>query len=498
MKRTYLLATGLVTLGLLGSLAVTAGYAMYLRSNGVREAYARKLSDRLGLPSDIGAVVPRSWRSAAFQQVLVWLPERRGRALTCRQAVVRTLPDQAPDYEIIIEGGTCELSTRSWLRDDYRYVVDSGLRPGFSPDGPRRVSFGNMDVVFNREGFRAKLQDAGGYVEFLSAERGVATVLCRALNDHATPQPVLLTAAFQPAERGVRFDQIELSVPEIPLDHLNLSPLTGRDFCSGTFSGELTYAERDDGRELVVRGRCDGLELPDLTSGWLPARIEGRCPEMTLEELRLLDRQPVALRFRGRLEEVDVGELLGALDLPAIDGRFSLDIGRADLHAEGIRDLVASGSGSDLVLQTITAAIGQGDITGNLQVRIDDLAVVDNRLKSLKVTIRIDDEDGRSNWIEGRLLREIATRAGTKIPQILRNNLPARIEYNRFGMRLEVRDEKLVVQGLGGDGPLLYVRAFGFNLPIPAPDETFDLTPLLNQARARLRDLRAAAATGRE
>ena len=85
MQRGRYLVLTAASLVLAGSLATTGGYAWYLRSSGYRQACAAYLSERLELPSDIGRVIPRSRCSREFDDVVVWLPDRRGRALSCRR-----------------------------------------------------------------------------------------------------------------------------------------------------------------------------------------------------------------------------------------------------------------------------------------------------------------------------------------------------------------------------------------------------------------------------
>lgn len=473
----------------LGSLSLTGGFAWYVRSNYYRSACAARLSAALGLPSDIGVLVPRSRRARQFNDITVWLPERRGRALVCENAIVRRTPtEQDPSaYEIELTGGACEISERTWLRKDYRGIIESGLRPGFSADGPRRVIFRQMDLAFASDGFRAELLDARGQIEFENAERGTATVVCRKFNGYETREPVRLTAAFSPRERGVRVDQMRLSVPDIPLEQARLEELGGIGACAGRFRGELLYSEHDAGRSLIVSGKCVELELAEFTSLMLPQPLGGRAPDITLHTLRMENGRPAEIVFGGRIEDAALGDILANLGYPGANGSATLDVGRAELDARGIRRFVASGKCTGVSLALLSDALGWGKMTGTLVVRIDDLTIVDNRLKSLDATLRVLDATENPNWVEGALLREVVRRA---LKITLPPFLPERIEYTKLGLRLEVRDEQLFVFGTHGERSrtILTVRLLGEDFPmIHQPRRSFDLQPVLDSVRAGLR-----------
>ena len=481
----------ILTIVVLGSLGITAGWAWYLRSDIYRRHCAAALAASLDLPADIGRVIPRSVRAREFRDVQVWLPERRGRALTCESAMLTYTPTLAdPDgYEIALSGGSCEISTRTWLRRDYRGVIESGLRPGFAPDGPRLVAFGDMNVAFEREGFRVELRQAGGRVEFPSSTSGKATIVCRNINGHECGDSVVLHASFAPDNGGVRVVDLRLDVPRIPLAAARLSDLLGADVTSGAFKGSLAYAEQPDhGRRLILSGQCTELRLGEFSAGLFGTAWSGTCPSIELQELRVVDGQPALLRFRGRIEDVDLQEMLGTFGLAGANGLATLDVGAAELTPDRIKLFVASGRCADISLETLTDALGWGRMTGTLSVRIDDLRIEDDHLVSLDMSLRVHDvAENEPNWIEMRLLRELAKRAlHFELPRIPYE----RIEYTRFGLRMEVRNEELFVFGSHGprEETILTLRFFGADWPIVTePKRSFDLKPVLDDARARLR-----------
>jgi len=478
---------------MLGSLAISGGYAWYLRGHAYRARCAAVLSRRLGLPADIGAVAPLSRTARQFRDVVVWLPQRRGRALTCQRAIVAGAPraDDPNAYELRLEGGWCEISTRTWLREDYRGVVESGLRSGFAPGGPERVMFTAMEVSFERDGFRATLAEAAGRIDFTGPGR--ASIACPVFNGFRSERPMVIAASFSPLNGGIRIDRLDLSVPELPVRVAGLRELLGVPLVAGTFDGQLVYEEQEPGWRLTVSGRCRELELPECTAGFTPTPWRGRCPEIELQELRVENGRPTRLRFRGRLTDVALGDLLATWGLPGAAGTLTLEVGSADIAPEGVARFVASGTGSGVALEPLTAALGWGTMSGTLDLTIGDLTIEHSRLKSLDALVRVapappaPDAAGTAGWIEGRLVRELVRRTlKFDLPALL----PERIAYTRLGLRLEVRDEVLYVFGTHGEREktILTVRLMDQDLPlIFEPQHSFDLRPLLDGLRAQLR-----------
>lgn len=481
---------GLVVIVAGGAIAASAGYAWYLRSATCRERARSALSETLGLPADIGRVVPRSLTARQFNDVVVWLPDRRGQALVCREAVVVERPTvrDPTAYDLVLRGGSCEISPRTWLRDDYRSVLESGLRPGFAPDGPQRVDFSEMDISFQRERFGLTLDDAAGRVSFEDARLGVVHISCSRLNGHAADYPVFLDGAFAPANPGIRVETVELTVPRLPLRILRLGELSGAAIDSGTFDGRVTYSEAGGQKLLVLSGHCADLELCELTA-MLPRPWRGRCPDVELTELRVADRRPTAMRFRGVLTGVQLADVLAPWGFGHIDGAVELSVRTAELTERGIERLIASGRCTGVALEPLTAAIGAGRMSGDLRVLIDDLTIIDNHVATLRATLQVQDATEHPNWVEGALLR-------AAVHHVLKFNLPPllpeRIEYTRLGLRIDIRDEVLNVFGThGSDGrAILTIRLLGQDLElVKEPRQSFDLRPTLADARRRLAEL---------
>ena len=516
--RRYLLV-GLLAAVMLPTLLTTGGFAWYWRSARYRQHCARILTNSLQLPGDIGRIVPRSWCTREFQDVRVWLPHRRDEAAFCRSAILTCTPsrDDLDAYELDLRGGRSEISTRTWLREDYRYVLESGLRPGFDPTGPRRVVFSGMDLAFERERFRASLTDASGEVSFVDPHRGHATARCRRLNGYLAPRDVCLDAAFSPQATGIRLDRVELSVPELPVALVGLKELAGLSLKSGSFNGQLVYRElagqdepanpgapadraRDE-HELTVSGQLLQLQLAECTAGFFRPPWRGTVPELELQELRLVNGRPERIRFRGALAAMHVGDVLALWGLAGVGGDLSLRIQAADLSPAGIEHLTASGRCEDLSLAEVTQALGLGQVTGRAQLVLDGLSITRNHLDALDAELVVQPPTSEprpsgggpaaeANYIDRRFVTEALRRTlGVELPEALVAQLPERFEYSRLGVRFELRDEVLHVFGTHGPRQkvILSMSLAGREVPIVLePEKPFDLRAYLDGLRSRV------------
>ncbi len=469
----------------LGSLAGSAGYAVYLRSDGYRLESARRLSDYLELPSEIAEVRPRSSSTRQFNGVSIYLPDRRGRVLFCQEALLRYVPGpgRPDDYEIELHGGTAEISTRTWLREDYRRLLESGLRPSFDPGGPRRVMFRGMDVHFARDRFHLRLDDASGMVAFPEDARGEARIRCKCLNGQDTAEFVTLSAMFSPRNGGIRVDRVELSTPRLPLGILRLADLIGAPIAAGDFQGRLAYSESDGARALELSGSCYDVDLSEWSRALSPTPWRGRCPDLELIECRVVNRAPQRIRFRGALKDVELGDVLAPFGLADLGARATLRVSDADLGLEGIERLSASGECRRVSIESLTRRLGWGEMTGVVDLVITSLEIRRNRLVELDARLLVDDAFDPPNRISRRLLTEVVSRAlHFTLPPILPDN----IAYTRCGVRFDVRDESLRLFGTHGarEKTILTVRAGGVDIPlIFEPENPVDLTPWLDPVR---------------
>lgn len=493
MARSRLLALLVLAVVTWGSLAYTGGYAGYLHSATYRNRCAGKLSASLGLPAEIGRVVARSWRAQEFRDVTVWLPQRRDRAAVCRRAIVHEAPHKGDPgaWWLELVGGDVEISTRTWLREDYRAVLASGLRPGFDPNGPRKVLFRGINLRVRRDDFAARLEEASGHVLFDDPRHGQALVTSQSFNGHVTTAPVALQGVFSPAGSGVQVDEITLVTPLLPVSTLGLAKAAGLPLEHGLFRGRVGYREQPEGKALELSGSLFDARLDELTAAWLPRPWHGVVPEVAVEQLRVVNGRPVALSFHGYLRDVHVSDVLAAWGLRDVGGRLDLSVHAADLSEQGVLRVTAAGTCTDVNLEPLSKAMGWGQVAGTVRAQIDDLGIRANELTAL--TARLDVEPpaapGATGYVEGRLIAEVARQAGLRIPEFLLKRLPERIEYRALGVRLEVHDEVLNIFGTHGpeEKTILTVRFAGQDWAlINEPGQAFDLRPWLDQARAQL------------
>jgi hypothetical protein len=481
-----------------GFLAVTGGYAWYLRSDGYRARCEERLSARIGgLPVEIRRIVPRSHGALEFQAIRIWLPQRRGEAAFCEQALRTATPtaENPAGYELLLHGGHSEISTRTWLREDYRRMLESGLRPGFDPAGPRRVALSGMDLALERGQFRIVLGDASGVIDFTDPNLGRAAITAPQLNGYRPSKPVQLYSEFSQRDDGIRLDRVELEVPELPVGVLGLEKLTGLKLHSGSFRGRLTYRELDDHHELTIRGVAQEWSLAECSAGLGPTPWRGSAPQIELEELTLVDGAVERVQFHGVLAGVMLGDVLAPWGLSSVGGELELRVEQADLSANGIERLVLAGQCDRLALENASRAVGWGLLSGSARVVIRDLTIVQNHLRALDAELRVEPRVDEPNWIERNLLLEALSRVlGLRLPEwlmALLAQLPERLEYTQLGVRLEVQDEVLHIFGTHGprDKTILTLRVNGQELPaVFEPESPIDLRGTCEEWRGRLAD----------
>lgn len=477
---------GVLSVLMVGSIGGSGVYAWYLRSAAHRNSCASELSVRLGLPSEIGAIQPLSLSEREFRDVRVYLPDRRDIALQAARARVISHPEPADPtaYQIEVTDGHCEISPRTWLSSDYRTMFDAGARTGFLEGGPRRVTLSNMDLAYARDGFQMRLLGVSGAIDF-DEKFGHGHAFCHKLNDYFSSEPIALTATFSPLGNGVLLDHLELTIPRLPLAALRIGALWSAQVEHGAFYGRLTYRETGGAREMLVSGTCLDVDLAELTGSLLNPPLRGSCSELEILELRTVDRRPAALRFRGVLKGVQLGDLLAPLGVSDVGGEATLRVREAHLSENGIERLIASGECKGILLTPISRVVGWGRMTGRAHLAIDDLTIENNRVRSLEAAIVVDGPEDDGMWIAGELVRNVVKYVvNITIPPML----PERIEYSQLGARFDMRDEILTVLGTHGprEKTILTARLFGKDVGlIPEPATTFDLRPWFDVVRTQ-------------
>jgi hypothetical protein len=306
---------------------------------------------------------------------------------------------------------------------------------------------------------------------------------CRSLNGHDVDVPITLTGHFSPRTGGIQIDAVTLTVPELPIAEVELDALVGSRVRSGSFAGEVRYAEDGPDQTIRLRGRCSNLDLAEWTAGIAGHPWRGRGVEIALHELVVRNGAPLRLHFAGVLGDIGLADLLATWDLPPADGLVDLRVEDAVVSPAGIERFIAGGRCADLALEPLTGELGWGRMSGAADVLIEDLTVKFNRLSSFDGHLRVDPASGPL-WIEGRLLTTLAEKLlAFRIPW----QLPPRIPYTELGLTLEVRDEVLHIFGSHGprEKQILTVELVGQPVPlIREPEQSIDLRGWFDQLRA--------------
>lgn len=490
-RSTAALALAAAWLAALGSVS---GFAWYFRSAGYRAQTSAALSQYLGLPAEIGRTTPLSLSARGFGDVAVFLPERRAKIFTCRDARFSYLtPPDDERYVITLRDGHVEISSRTWLSSDYRAVFEAGLRPGFELPGLEAVRFSAMAITLERDPLALELGAAAGTVRFPSTQTGNARVVANAVNGTPVTNPVSLSTTFSQAATGIAIDDLTLTVPAVALDTLTSRQPQEFRLQSGTFSGSLHHREPAGNPVTTIAGTLTEIDIGELTRGWLPQPVAGHASELRLEALELRGGRIARVACAGQLLAVALRDLLQPMGIDPGGAIATLALQELRLGPAGIERAVLNGSLTGLDLRAITTSGDWGVATGIVDLAIADLVIIDNRLHRLIADAHVRNAAEQDGWIEGRLLQGLLSRAsGISLP----NWLPDRVHYAELGVRVEVHDEELYLLGTHGRDNRVIMTVLFQGQPLPLiyqPSRPIDLDTWL----APLRDELAAFARER-
>ncbi|MCP4589791.1 MAG: hypothetical protein GY842_03525 [bacterium] len=492
MLRHRKILLGLTVVTVVGSLGATIAYAMYLRSPGFRESIAADLSDLLGLEVALRKVVPRSFVGRQFEGITVCLPAGDTRIAELERAVWREHPDsQDEKYALDISDGWLLVGTGHWTPQDYEQLLRSGFGHDFNRLRLAQVNVERIDFRWRHANFAMTAPAADGVIYFDDSGQGRAVLSVNQLNDIAVDDPIHVSAWFTPGA-GMMFQKVELRVGDIPLGALGLDLLLGNPVDSGVFSGRITYRDVSAGQwAMEVGGSLHGGLLEQLTRqviggpfrGVVDVNIEqacfgpgnGRRPELT------------ALRFGGRIAELQLADLASIFREPALNGGVELTVHQAEIEGRDLRYVRVSGQARDVSLDALTRLLGYGVVTGQLEVRINTLAIVDNEIQFADVQLTAHPPTDGPAYIERKAL---ATVGRTVFGLDLSRVLPERIEYVQMGAKLLLDREGLRIRGTHGeDGKtILTVNLFGREVGIlRQPERIYPVEDLLTLLRTHLK-----------
>ena len=481
--RTRLLLAA--TVGIIGGSTVAhLAFAVYLRSPWHRRAVEARLTDYFDLPCEVGRIERRTFAATAFDDVNLWLPDRRDRVFHCEQAFW----DASDPASVVLRlsRGHLALGADTWTLDDYRQLLASGFRHDF--DVLRRIELARFDFSFRRKEVMLSLADAHGTVLFDSPDLGIGSLQAFTLNGFRAREPVRVHARIRPKGKTL-VEEMALEVPEVPLAGLGLDKPLAAAVSRGRFSGRLLVRDGDGAPRLTVSGRIFDVDLSELTQRLPFGPLHGAA-ELVLDRADMHGPLPTLVQGRAAVTGVPLSDFAGLFDVPSLSGTASLNISEADISNGHIHKLVINGRLDRVELRHLTSRFGKGEVTGVLSVVVNSLRVEDDRIASADVDVVAQPPDGGVGTIDRDLLLSIGKQlAGFALPAAIpRSLVPQPIEYTRFGLRLLVSDNQLRVLGTHGanNDSILTVRLLGTEWGVLRQwSGTIDLTPWVELIRQR-------------
>lgn len=464
-----------------GSVGSTLGYAWHLRSDGYRLATQASLSQRLNMPVEIGRITPLSFNTSRFEDIRTWLPRHSLQVFGCERAVWRAVQhDGAAHHELEIENGWVLVGTGGWSRSDYDAILHSGLGHDFAEIGLSKVHLNGIDFRWDHPDFQLSAKNSTGIILFDQDGVGQAALDARRLNHCVTKEPIHIHATFRPGQ-GLRFDEVVLDVPRLPLGTLGLDKVLGGKLTAGTFAGRVVYREADH-EHLIVSGDIEEGSLYELTGQVIGGPFHGDVT-VTLDQAEFVDTALHALRFHGWLDRVRIGDLLPMLDDPKAEGRLDLEVSHFAYQDGRIVRLSASGQADNVPLDVITQRLGYGTVTGRLRIRINSLSIVDDRLRAADVDLIVTPPADAPGIIDKETIRVLLMQfVGIDTSRVL----PEQVEYVKLGAKLLFSGEELTLRGTHGPAgrTILTIRVAGREFGvIQQPDRTYKVGDLIGLVR---------------
>ncbi|HVP11530.1 MAG TPA: hypothetical protein VMV94_10125 [Phycisphaerae bacterium] len=487
--RKYLLILTIVLVG--GSLGWTAAYGLRLRSESYRASVEDKLSRFFDLPCNLGGIRGHTFASRAFENVEVWLPGRRDRIFRCDQAIWwEKHRDDRASNELELNKGLLLLGTDRWRGDDYGQVFRSGLGHNFEDLDLTQVKLSDFEIGFDRGGVSIRCRDTSGLIDMSNPKDGVAHLVAYELGGHRVSQGVRIEARFLP-QNGVDVSEFILMLPEVPLASIGISSVLGSRVSTGQFAGRVQYRKTADEPEIWLDGRLEDADLAELTAALPLGPFPGRF-SVSVDGAKITGSTVTHFLGRGRLSGLSLSPFGPLVGRSSLSGSASFNFDSVDLALGHINRLRLEGTVSDLVLEEWLQLLGHGSATGRLVIRVNNLDVVDDRVRSADIEINALPPADAPGTIDRDLLLEAAEKAFdfSWPPSLPRELLPDKVEYAELGMRLLVRDNHLRILGThGADGDtILTIKLLG--TPVAVVKEqpaTIDLTPVLGDLLAAAR-----------
>lgn len=496
--RKFLLALTILLAG--GSLGLTAAYGFRLRSRSYRHEVERELSAFFELPCEVARIRGRTFSSRAFEGVKIYLHDRRDQVFSCRTAVWHELEQQGkPVNRLDLLNGVLILGSDQWDRSDYRQLLQSSLGHDFAELNLSQVLMSNFEIAFDRGNLSIRCRQASGTIDMSQSDLGIARLSAYELNGQPVDEGVRIHARFSP-KSGIEVSELNLSLPEVPLASIGVGPALGGEITQGRFAGRVQYLDQatSDEPEVLIEGELADADLSELTRGVHLGPIQGRF-SVVVDQARLYRSVVTHFRGRGDITDFSFNAFAPLLERSSLSGSASFHVDEVDLALGRINRLRLEGIVRDLSLQEWLQRWGHGSAQGQLAVRVNNLDVVGETIKSADVVITAVPPENKPGTIDRTLLVGVAEKVlNFSWPQSLpKGILPKQVEYTKFGLRLHVQDNRLRILGNHGtdNDTILTVKApaglrrlLGDSIGlVKEPSGTIDLGPHLANLLRQIR-----------
>lgn len=485
----------MVTIALVvGSLGLTSYYGLHLRSESYRKEVNSALDDFFQLPCEVEQIRGHTFESRAFEQVAVWLPDRRSRVFFCQTAIWHERKREGKDQNsLTLDNGLLVLGGDQWRRDDYSRILRSGLGHDFANLHLQNISLTDFRIRFASRGVSIDCEKTSGEIDMTNPVDGVARLTAYQLNGYRIGQGVRIDARFSP-QNGLEVSQFVLSLPEVPLGVIGLGSILGNGVTTGRFAGQVEYRTTSSEPELCLRGELRDAELGQLTKTLSRGPLSG-CLSINVDAVRFNTASLLSFRGGGRITNFHLAPLAFWLGMESLSGTASINLGPVDLVPDRINRLHLDGNIDNLSLAPLLRYWSRGAITGDVQVRINNIDIVEDNLRSADIEVVVNPPPNQPGTIDRELLLSSAEKllAFTWPESIPKSILPKKVEFTQLGVRLLVRDNQLRILGThGSQGEvILTIQVLGQAIElVKAPASTLDLGPYLSAILKRARTYR--------
>ncbi len=454
-----------------GSVGLSAGYALYLRSDYYRQALAQRISDRLGLVVEMADVHRLGVSGVALVDPQVSLGGGGPQVFQCRSALWRFADDGLTSgFVLDLIDGWVKVGGADWSKSRYGELLDRSLGQDFSALRVGQVRVRDIDVRFASPLGELTASATRGVVDVRGSREAVASLSSSELNGVVVATPVNISARFTPGS-ALKFTEVRLTIPTAPIAAIGLASASAAKRPHGTFAGTIRYTGDDQGDVVSIKGAITNANLEVLTK--IPGGPYRGMVTFDLREARVHAKKLALFSAAGSIENLFVADLFPSLAADAGSATLSLAVDDVRFRDGRVEYLKASGRCEGLSLDTLTGLIGPGRVTGTVRIDIANLVVVDDEIIAADLLVDAVKPDDEPGTIDRAVL---ARAAAAWLGVDMSTWMPSSVEYERLGARILIARDGLRVEGTHGfdNATILTVRLFGRPFAVlVAPDKVY-------------------------